>query len=142
MFVLSSSWFVSVQRTGCRYNMLILSAYACLSIMLETINIGILMITYIIWTIINYALLKINYEKQIIESGRRYLVISSCIMVLGILSGIYIFKGAEHYNYTDVATLLTDKVINLPIFLAIMGVFMPILYAVNIAPFHIMAEEK
>ena len=142
MLVLSSSWFVSVQRTGCRYNMLILSAYACLCVMLETINIGILMITYIIWTIISYALIKINYEKQIIESGRRYLIISCCIIVLSILSGIYVLKGAEHYNYTDVATLFTDKTINLPMFLAIMGIFMPILYAVNIAPFHIMAEEK
>ena len=143
MLLLSSSWFVSVQRTGCRYNILILGAYACLYIMLETVNMGLLMAIYIIWTIINYALLKINYEKQIIESGRRYLIISGCIISLSILSGIYIgFLGEVQYSYANMAMIFADKDINLPIFLAIMGLFVPIFYALNIAPFHIMAEEK
>lgn len=143
MLILSSGWFVSIQRTGCRYNMLILAAYICINIMLETINIAVLMIGYIIWTIINYALLKINYEKQTTENGKRYLIISGVIIGLSVLSMIYIrWQGLENYDYANISVWLANKELSLPLFLAVMGVLMPMFYAMNIAPFHIMAEEK
>ena len=143
ILLLSGSWFVSSQRTGCRYSILLLCAYICLNIILGTRHIGILMSGYIALTVVNYALFKINYEKQFVESSKRYLIISICIIFLGALSGVYLYiEGAKQFNYSDIAAVFSQNGINLVAFLAAMGIFVPVLYALNVAPFHIMAEEK
>jgi NADH-quinone oxidoreductase subunit N len=139
----SASYFAGLKRTGCRFNMLLLAAAGCLNLLLSANDLSILLSCSIILMIIHFGFLKINYEKKPTETAKRYLIISSVIFILALLSLTYIYHSTmEQTNYTNVAILLSSQEKTPLIFIAIMGLFMPFLYGLNIVPFHILSEEK
>jgi len=143
MFLVSTTWFAAVKRTGCRYYILILAIALCINLLITSINIQALFLGYGLLIGMNYLLLKIDYDKNSAETAKRYLIISyGLILLLAIISGVYIAFYTGETTYKAIATILLEKNKSLPLFLSSIGIFLPCFYALNIAPFHIMAEEK
>ena len=63
MIILSPSWFVTENKTGCNYLILILSAIIINNLLISAADLIVYMCCYPITIYINYRLLDISYDK-------------------------------------------------------------------------------
>lgn len=143
MLLLSPIWFSALKRLGGRYNILIILATACLSIMLKVTNLGLLIAGEAFLLLINNALIRTNYEKKQSEVIKRHTFVSLSVFILSLAGGIYLWYQAQgKTDFEILSKVLIEQEKSLWTFLAIMGIFVPFLYMLGIVPFHTMAEDK
>jgi len=143
MLIFSPGWFSGLKRIGGRYNILLLLAAGCLNIMIKANDLTLLLVGGCALLIINDALIRINYEKASTEPAKRYLVISCSIFALAFVCFVYLWYMAQgQTEYVSLANVISEQNKSLTIFMGIMGILMPLFYALSIVPFHMMAEEK
>ncbi len=142
MLIMSSTWFTSENKTGCRYLILVFSSIIVANLLLASVNIIILLSGYALLIYINYRLLDISYDKYPSEIAPRYIGTSSVIIILMFLGFGYIFFYNNITDYTDIKQLISVSHNNFTLYLAIVFIIIPFLYSLGLAPFHLLAEDK
>ncbi len=143
MLVVSSSWFMLENKTGCKYLVLILTSILISYLLLSAINTIIILTGYVALIYTNYRLLNLNYDKISKDASMRYIAISliiMCFLFIG-FSYIYITTGSIT-EYSLLKQIISSSNSNIYTYLAIIFMIIPILYSLDIAPFHFMVEEK
>jgi len=138
---LSVSWFSSKNRTGYRFDILLLAASLVLSLLVETNNLLALFSCYVFLSIINYGLVRISDNKiQIsLRSG------ISGIIVLGLFTtavGYFYYELNGRLGYAELKTFLQQNQTSILCFGAVTALVLPFFYALGIAPLHITTEDK
>lgn len=143
MLGLSSYWFSSEKKTGCKYNILILCALIGIRLMLSAINLLVLFLSYVLLICINYRLLGISYEKKSPSVANRYMGISA-VIILGFFASIYYLNNmlAGNIDLSTVKSFFSHNHHTLIVYMAAAWCVIPFFYSLGIAPFHIMAEDK
>lgn len=145
MLGMTSLWFSSENKTGCKYYILILTAIVLMNMLVSSINILSLFISYSLLIFINYRLLTTNYDKLPQNISFRYIFISGIIISIFAV-GYYILTQyiGENTTFTTVAKLYSasNNKHNIELFISAIMIIIPFLYSIGIVPFHIMTEEK
>ena len=143
IFIVTSSWFMLENKTGCKYLILILTSVLISNLLLTSINITITLMGIALLIYINYRLQSLNYDKISQDASKRYLVISLIVILFSISGYIYLYITTGHITeYSLLKELFTSSSNNIKMYLAIIFMIIPILYMLDIAPFHLMVEEK
>jgi NADH-quinone oxidoreductase subunit N len=92
---------------------------------------------------INYRLLSLSYDKYPSEISRKYLAISSIVLLLMIVGFIYlIITGGYITNFNQIKELLTQSKSDIKYYIATTLIIIPIFYTLGLAPFHSLIEDK
>ena len=143
MISLSATWFVTENKTGCKYYILVLSAMIGIKLLISSINLVSLLFSYILLIYIHYRMLGISYEKIPSEAPSRYVGISGIIIIIFAIGFWYINKLQNgNVEYIEVKELFNSNPKSLEIYLSAISLLIPLLYSIGIAPFHITAEDK
>ncbi|MBP5698537.1 MAG: hypothetical protein J6W96_03305, partial [Alphaproteobacteria bacterium] len=143
MLALSSTWFSSQNITGCKYNSLILASGICFNLLLAANNINIIFCTLVFLLFINRSLIKISYDKKSEVKTKYYTIISLVMLVIFLFSYAYLYIVTAGKTEFSVLTLyLEQHKMILPLFCCALGLITLFLYALGIAPFHAVIEEK
>ncbi len=137
------SWFALEKETGCKYYAQILMAIATINAMISSTNLLTLFISYTILIMINYRLLCISTEKVTSSIASKYFFISCLIISLFLASVFFIsYSMSTTPTFSEIGKFCSDNSNNIKVYLSIVGIIVPFLYSLGIAPFHIFAEEK
>lgn len=143
MLIVASSWFKIENKTGCKYLTLILTSILISNLLLSSINTIILLVGLAVLIYINYRLLNLNYGKISQEISKRYLIISLIIILFLLIGFIYIYITTSNTTeYILLRNIFIYSNNNITMYMAIIFMIIPILYSLNLAPFHLMVEEK
>ena len=145
MLGVSSLWFSSENRTGCRYYVLILISVILMNTLISSINISSLYASYLLLILTNYRLLTTNYDKIPQGIASRYIFVSG--LIISIFSvGYYILYKELGMNtlFSSVNELYSnpENKGNIELFISAIAIIIPFLYSIGVVPFHIISEEK
>lgn len=143
MVILSPSWFVTENKTGCKYLILILSSLVINNLLISSSDIIVYICCYAMTIYINYRLLDISYDKYPSEISRKYLAISSIILLL-MVSGFayFIINGGFLTNLNQIKEFLMSSKSDIKYYIAVSLIIIPVFYTLGLAPFHSLIEDK
>jgi len=143
MLGLSSAWFVAEKRTGCRYYVLMLLALASINLLLSSVRLPSLFLSYVLLIYINYRLLDISYERLPSTIAPRYIRVSLLIILMFAAGFSFLsFKLGANVSFTAIKDFLSSGTQEAYRFFAAVALCIPFLYSLGLAPFHVLAEEK
>ena len=143
IMILSATWFSSLKRTGGRYYILLLLSSGSINMMLNTENFCVYGFCFAFLTVIGGALYGIHTSQQQINL-KKYIITSALVLVILAIGLIYVGQiiGAENLTTEQMQLFLRAYSRKLSTILFVISSIVPLLYALGIFPFHIMAEEK
>lgn len=140
---LAPQWFIAQKKIGCRYYVFFLLAIAIMNLFISSINLITTLSCYILLSFINYRLLSINYEKKNTKTAIFYIMISMLMLFMFIAGvGLIYFLYGKIMDYQTLRQLYMANTTSFLSYLSLVFIIIPFLYALNIAPFHILTEEK
>lgn len=141
LFGLSVSWFSALNRTGCKFYILLLFVVLCSNIFLCANNLLSLFVGYAALSFINYELYVSGNEKK--QSTVSYNILQWFVFVLfcaGIGYFFYVLQGNTDYDNLKKFLALNTK--SQYTFGAVVALILPFFYSIGIAPLHIATEDK
>lgn len=138
---LSVAWFSSKNRTGCRFDMWLLSATLILSLLIETNNLLALFLCYAALWGINYGLLRISDNKTQATLATNL----TGTIIFGLFAaaiGYLYYELDGNLSYATLKTFLLENQKSMLCFGAVTALILPFFYAWGIAPLHIATEDK
>ena len=131
---LSVKWFVSEDVDPLYFCILSLLAMFSFSLIIKTINLGVLCGGLILLSFINYSLLKFSQQSEELHNvSKRYLVMALIFSVLLILSLVCL--SIENWHYKATAEFLGSENINIAMFI-VGAILFFMLFLLGIAPLH------
>lgn len=145
MLGITSFWFSSEKRTGCKYYILILISLIFINSLVSATNLLSLFISYVLLIFINYNLLSTNYDKLSQNIRFRYMFISIFIISIFAIGGYIIFRYlGQNTSFLAINKLYStfQNKIDIKLYISAIFIILPFLYSIGIAPLHFMNEEK
>lgn len=141
IFGLSVSWFSALNRTGCRFYILLLCIVFCSSLFVCADNLLSLFGGYVLINFIGYKLYDNNYEKKTITTS--YNILWWLILALfgtGVIYFYCVLSG--DVSYTAFRQFLYLHQQSWYVFGAVITLILPFFYSIGIVPLHIAMEDK
>lgn len=145
LLILSSTWFVTENKTGCKFLILLLLATTTSNLLISSTNIISFLLGYTILIYINYRFLDISYDKLPTEASKRYIATSIIILSFLIISFLYIFNltgGITNYAVLSQIFNSSQNSNSFIIYLSASFMIIPLIYSLGLAPFHVLLEDK
>lgn len=139
----ATMWFQTKNGTGCRYGVLILFSLIGMKLMISSVNLMALFLSYCLLVYINGCLLSIGSGRKMSEAAFKYVVVSAGIVFI-FAAGVYFLYALQNGNmdYESLKEVFAGQKKSFSLFLAVVSTAVPFLYSLGIAPFHIMSEEN
>lgn len=131
---ISIKWFVSEDTDPFIFCILSLLALFSFSLIIKTVNLGILFIGLTMLSSVNYSFLKFSQQNEEFHNvSNRYLITTGIFSILAII-GLFLLTP-EYWNYTQAAEFLGSENIKICVFI-ICSILFYLLFLIGIAPFH------
>ncbi len=140
---LAPQYFSATKKSGCKFYILFLSALISINVMLATVNVTILVLSYLLLLFINHRLLEVNCDKMSLVARLRYMsagAVILCLLVFGFV-GIYTLTNGSP-DYYLLANIIEEKKQSFMVYLYVICLIIPFLYSLGLAPFHSFSEDK
>ena len=138
---LAVAWFSSKNRTGCRFDMLLLAVSFILSLLIEANNLSVLFLCYTALWGINYTLLSIGDNREKLSSATPPTgLLVYCLFATA--TGYFYFMLGGNSGYEELKIFLLQNRTSPLCFGAVTALVLPFFYALGIAPLHIATENK
>ncbi|MBR2273619.1 MAG: hypothetical protein IJ864_02155 [Alphaproteobacteria bacterium] len=142
LFFLTSTWFTAKNITGCAYNILLLISIICFNVMLASVNLMIVFGAFSTLFIINEGFYYIYHSEDETDATNNYST-SLIILAIFIISFAYLWYRVEGtLEFAPLQEFFIENKTSLAVYSAMIGLIIPFLYLLGIAPFHNVLETR